>query len=225
MKFDDKHHPKGETLPTSTRVFRVKVVRAFLKSGTPLNWLEYFREVFEEAGFSLTSHSHMRQLIPFILEEENSTISKEVTGKDVSIILDWTTRDGEALVLLLCFVDEWELKVRLVHFQLVKSSVCGDELAWIVIEVLHRKLGVLQGQLLAAMRDRAAVNTRALRTVCSLSRHARCGLYLPFSWPSQSEMQNSSPYSIYVYMECYFHHKHEGQTSVEPDIFYRSATL
>jgi len=44
--------------------------------------------VFEEAGFSLTSHSHMRQLIPFILEEENSTISKEVTGKDVSIILD-----------------------------------------------------------------------------------------------------------------------------------------
>ena len=37
MKFDDKHHPKGETLPTSTRVFRVKVVRAFLKSGTPLN--------------------------------------------------------------------------------------------------------------------------------------------------------------------------------------------
>ena len=56
MKFDDKHHSKDKTLPTSTTVFRVKVVRAFLKSGTPLNPLEYFREVFEEAGFSLTSH-------------------------------------------------------------------------------------------------------------------------------------------------------------------------
>ena len=74
-KFDDKNHPNGETLPTTTRVFRVKVVRAYLKSGTPLSRLEYFRELFEEAGFSLTSNSHMRQLIPFILEEENSTIS------------------------------------------------------------------------------------------------------------------------------------------------------
>ena len=35
--FDDKNHPKGETSPTSTRVFRENVVRAFLKSGTPLS--------------------------------------------------------------------------------------------------------------------------------------------------------------------------------------------
>ena len=36
-KYDETHHPKGETLPTSTRVFRIKVVQAFLKSGTLLN--------------------------------------------------------------------------------------------------------------------------------------------------------------------------------------------
>ena len=71
--------------------------------------------------------------------------------------------------------------MRLVRFQLVKNSVCGDELARIMNEVLHRKLGVLQGRLLAAMRDRASVNTCALRTVCSLPRYARRGLYLPFS--------------------------------------------
>ena len=81
------------------------MVRAFLKSGTPLSRLEYFRELFEETGFSITSSSHMRQLIPFILEE-NSTISKELMGKDVSIIFDGATRDGEVLVLLLRFVDE-----------------------------------------------------------------------------------------------------------------------
>ena len=34
-KFDDKNHPKGETLPKSMRIFRVKVVCAFLKSGMP----------------------------------------------------------------------------------------------------------------------------------------------------------------------------------------------
>ena len=89
-------------------------------------------------------------------------------GKDDSIIFEGTTRDREALVLLLRFVDEWELKVRLVRFQLLKSSVCGNGLAGIMIEVLHRKLGVLQGHLLAAMRNRVSVNTCALRTVSVL---------------------------------------------------------
>ena len=166
--YDAEHHPKGEKLSTSTRVFRVKVVQAFLKSGTPLNRVEYFRELFEEADITLTSQSNLRQLIPFILEEEYKMIYKELMGKDVSIVFDGTTRDGEALVVLVRFVDNWELKGRLVRFQLVKSSVCGDELARIVIEVLHRKLDVSQGHLLAAMRDRAPVNTCALRTVSVL---------------------------------------------------------
>ena len=163
--YDAEHHPKGEKLPTSTRVFRVKVVQAFLKSGTPLNRVEYFRELFKEAGMPLPSESNMRQLIPFILEEEYTMVCKELMGKDVSIVFDGTTRDGEALVVLVCFVDYWKLKGRLVWFQLVKSSVCGDELVRIVIEVLYRKLDVSQSHLLAAMRDRASVNTCALRTV------------------------------------------------------------
>ena len=46
-KYDDKNHPKGETLPSTTRLFRVKFVKAFLKSGTPLSRAEYFRDLFE----------------------------------------------------------------------------------------------------------------------------------------------------------------------------------
>ena len=38
--------------------------------------------------------------------------------------------------------NEWEVKMDLVRFQLVKSSVNGDELARIIIEVLYRKLDV-----------------------------------------------------------------------------------
>lgn len=53
-KYDQEKHPKGETLPTSTRVFKVKAVQAFLKSGTPSNRMEYFRDVFEEAGMTPT---------------------------------------------------------------------------------------------------------------------------------------------------------------------------
>lgn len=125
-KFDKEHHPK---LPTATRVYRVKIVQAFLKSGTPLNRHEYFRDIFQEAGVTLTSPSNMRELIPFILEEEYKSIAKELLPRDVSIIFDGTTRDGEALAMLIRYVHEWEVKMLRVRFQLVNSSVNGDELA------------------------------------------------------------------------------------------------
>ena len=54
------------------------------------------------------------------------------------------------------------------RFQRVKSSVNGDELARIIIEVLNGKLNVPQGFVLAAMRDRVPVNTKALQTVSVL---------------------------------------------------------
>ena len=41
------------------------------------------------------------------------------------------------------YVHEWEVKMRLMRFQLDRSSVNSDELARIIIEVLHRKLDVL----------------------------------------------------------------------------------
>lgn len=110
----------------------------------------------------------MCQLIPFILEEDYKLVAKDVIGKKLAIIFDDTTKDSEALIVLVRFVQEWEVKVRLVRFQLVQSSLSGDELSRIVIEVFHRKLNVFQGNLLAAMRDRASVNTKAVAMVSVL---------------------------------------------------------
>ena len=49
--YDDKVHPKGETLPVEERVYRVKCVRTFLKAGVPLNKLDVFRELLEENAY------------------------------------------------------------------------------------------------------------------------------------------------------------------------------
>ena len=84
---------------------------------------------------------------------------KNYWEKDVSIIFDDTIRDGEALAMLIRYVHEWEVKMRLVRFQLVKSSVNGDELARIIIEVLHWKLDVLQKNLVVApVKSKAIVS-------------------------------------------------------------------
>ena len=61
--YQSRVHPKGETLPESTRVFRVKVVTAVLRASIPLQRADAPREVLEENGYSLTDSSHLRELM------------------------------------------------------------------------------------------------------------------------------------------------------------------
>lgn len=49
-KIDNEHRPVGETLPDSTRVYRVKVFIAMLKAGVPLTKIDSFRELLEDHG-------------------------------------------------------------------------------------------------------------------------------------------------------------------------------
>ena len=66
-RYDKSVHPVGETLPDSTRVYRVKLVSEFLKAGIPLSKIDNLRGLLEAGGFSLSHSTHLRQLIPFIL--------------------------------------------------------------------------------------------------------------------------------------------------------------
>ena len=101
-KYDGEVHPSGETLPVSTRVYRVNVMTTLLKAGVPLSKLDSFRDVLEENAFSLSDSSHLRHLIPFILQDK---ISKDISGKYVAIIFDGTTHVSEAFVIVLRYID------------------------------------------------------------------------------------------------------------------------
>ena len=68
--YEDKNCPKGETLPDSTKVFRVKVVSTLLRAGIALNKVDDLRELLEEGGYCLSNSTNMHQLVPFILSEE-----------------------------------------------------------------------------------------------------------------------------------------------------------
>lgn len=65
-KYNELADTKGETLTEEQRVYRVRVVTAFLKAGVPLNKLDNFRDLLEDGGYCLTSLTHMRQIIPFV---------------------------------------------------------------------------------------------------------------------------------------------------------------
>ena len=164
--YNEENRTVGETLTESTQVFCVKVVSTFLRAGIPLNKLDVFRELLEENGCRLTDKRNMFDLIPFIQKCETGAISEEIKGMDVSVIFDGTTRLGEALAIVLRYIDnEWKIKQRLVHLQIVVKSLTGEELARELIAVLSVQYSIGTQQLLAAMKDRASVNEVAVRTL------------------------------------------------------------
>jgi len=156
----------GGTLTENTQVFRVKVVSTFMRAGVPLNKLDVFRELFEENGYRLTDKRNLFDLIPFIQKREVSAISAEINGKDLSVCFDGTTRLGEALAIVVRYIDDgWKITQRLVRLQIVAKSLTGEELARELISVLSVQYSIGTQQLLAAMKDRASVNEVAVRTL------------------------------------------------------------
>ena len=132
----------------------IKVVTSFLRAAVPLSKLKTFREIFEENAFCLGDRWNMSDLIPFFQKQEQV------------MICDGTTRLGEALAIVVRFVsDNWCLVQRLVRLQILAKSANGEQLARELISILSITYSIAPDLLLAAMRDRAAVNTAALRTV------------------------------------------------------------
>ena len=160
----ETEHPRGETLPEDQRVYRVRVVRVFLRTATPLNKLSYFRCLLEENALRLADRRQMADLIPFVLSQEQESIKKEISNKYLSVIFDGTTRLGEAMAIVMRYIDdEWSIQQRLICLKLLQKSMTGEEIAQVVMDTLCREYGIFPNRLLACMRDRAAVNNVAVR--------------------------------------------------------------
>jgi len=80
---DSSEHTKGETLPDSMRIilYCVRVVTFLLKSGISLNKAISLHEMLEENGYSLSSTTHLCQLVPLVLHEDIKTIQQERSGR------------------------------------------------------------------------------------------------------------------------------------------------
>lgn len=167
QKYDTDSHLSGETLPEEVRVYRVKVLCTFLKAGVAINKIDDFRDLLEENAFRLAGRKPMSDLIPFVLSEEKRQLKAEIDGLPVAVIFDGTSRLGEALAIIFRFVDRSALKIhqRLVCMQLLAKPLTGEEVARELLSVLSTEYGIVSSNLLAAMRDRASVNSVALWTL------------------------------------------------------------
>ncbi len=108
----------------------------------------------------------MSDLIPFVHSDEKQKVKHELKDNKVSVIFDGTSRLGEAMVIVLRFVDSFVIKQRLVRFKTLAKSMTGSEIARKLISALTVDYGITTDRLLAGMRDmRASVNGVAMRTL------------------------------------------------------------
>ena len=130
---DAKNNAKGETLPHDMRVYRFDLVQCLLSAGIPLSKVDSLLSFLEKYG--LTSSSHLREIIPSVLEKEKETLRTELSVAEAcSVIFDGSTRLGEALAIVVRFVDAlWNVQQRLVRLQVLATSLKENELAQCLI--------------------------------------------------------------------------------------------
>lgn len=121
------------------------------------------RELLKENAYRLTNRRNMHEYVPFILKDEESRICREFDGKQLSVILDGISRLGEALAVVLRFVnDDFSVQQRLVRVQMLSKSLTGEEIAREFTTILSVTYSVRPNNLLGVMRDRASTNGVAM---------------------------------------------------------------
>lgn len=162
---DKREHPSGSTLPAEMRLFRFEIVECVISGGIPVSKVDILRPLLEKYGHRLTSRSNLSEIIPAVLEKEKQKIQSELQNvKEASVIFDGTARLGEAVAIILRYVQEdFRPTQRLIRLEVLAKSLKGDELAQKLLSCLavDHKFGA--NAIIGGMRDGASVNGAALR--------------------------------------------------------------
>ena len=95
---------QDSTFPMNERALRVEVLEDFLKAGVPIYKVNKRRLLLEKHGYRLTRGTNGRQYIPLIRKKEVDQLKREIASpscdhdtRDLSLIFDGNTRQGEAI--------------------------------------------------------------------------------------------------------------------------------
>ena len=141
-----------------------------MKAGITIGKIDMLRSLLEKNSYRLTASSHLGQYVSMALKQEIERIKQEleIPGQvsmtsDLSVIFDGSTRQGEAIALIVRIVDNnWNIIQRLVRIDVCSKSVNANELAQVLNQCLSVDYEVRANSFLAAMRDSASVKQAAL---------------------------------------------------------------
>ena len=100
------------------------------------------------------------------IKKELSLPGQEYITRDVTVILNGSTRQGEAIAIIVRFIEDgWVIPQRLIRIDVFSKSVNANELTRVLNEDLCVEVEIGPNSLLAAMRDRAGVNQATLNRI------------------------------------------------------------
>ena len=103
--YNKDEHVAGEDLPPEQE-HCVKVVSTFLHAGVPISKNNLFWDLLEENGLRLAGCRTMSGMIC-----SQKRIKEDIQGQQVSVIFDGASWLGEAMVIVLRFVDkDWNIQ-------------------------------------------------------------------------------------------------------------------
>ena len=107
------------------RLFRFEMVESFLSGGIALAKVDALRPLLETSGHKLTNCAHLSELIPAVLENEKDKLKKELKDvKQASVIFDGTARLGEALAVIVRYVQEnFQPTQRLIRLDILAKAL------------------------------------------------------------------------------------------------------
>jgi hypothetical protein len=113
--------------------------------------------------------------------------------RDISVIFDGITNQGEAIAIIVRFLDnKWIITQQLVRIDVCSKSVNADKLAKALNQCLAVDYGVQASSLLAAMRNGASVNQAALNKIAFT-----CFSHTLITWGAILSFQLSSSLAAY----------------------------
>ena len=140
------------------RLFRFEVVESFLSGGLALAKVVAIRPLLEKYGHRLTNRAHLSELIPAVLDNEKDKLKKELKDvKEASVIFDGTARLGEALAVIVRYVQEnFQPTQRLIPLDILAKELTEREKSWLRGLAVDYHFGPTA--IIGAMRDGASVN-------------------------------------------------------------------
>ena len=127
--------------------------------------MDAMRPFLEKYGYRLTSSAHLNELMPAVQDKEKETLKEELkVAKEVSVIFDGTARLGEALAIVVRYIQEdFKPTQRLVRLEVLEKALKGEELAQRLLSCLAVDYSFGPGAINGGMRNGASVNGAALR--------------------------------------------------------------
>ena len=109
-------------LPCSASI-QTRNSRGISKAGIPISKIDKLHSLLEKNGHRLTSSSNLAQYITHIFKKELSLPAHGHMTRDVSVIFDGSTRQGEAIAIIVRLIDDqWAITQRLIRIVLLEVS-------------------------------------------------------------------------------------------------------